>query len=91
MKPSPVDRTFDPLSNGMHNSLLTKCHLEHYSTEATYCQMDSGKYVFVMPFLLTLLLIESKFAVNCHHFILVNMRKRINSYLEKNTVFARNV
>ena len=35
MKPSPVDRTFDLLSNGMHNSFLTKCHLEHYSTEAT--------------------------------------------------------
>ena len=24
MKPSPVDKTFDPLSNGMHNSFLTK-------------------------------------------------------------------
>ena len=35
MKPSPVDRTFDPLSNGMYNSFLPKCHLEHYSTEAT--------------------------------------------------------
>ena len=27
MKPSPVDRTFDPLSNGMHNSFLTKMSL----------------------------------------------------------------
>ena len=35
MKPSPVDRTFDSLFNDIHNSVLTKCHLEHYSTEAT--------------------------------------------------------
>ena len=35
MKPSPVDRTFDPFSNGMHNSIWPKCRLEHYSTEAT--------------------------------------------------------
>ena len=27
MKPSPVDRTFDHLSNGMHNSFLTKMSL----------------------------------------------------------------
>ena len=27
MKPSPVDRTFDLLSNGMHNSFLTKMSL----------------------------------------------------------------
>ena len=37
MKPLPVVGTFDPLSNGMHNSFLTKSHLEHYSTEATIC------------------------------------------------------
>ena len=37
LKPSPVDRTFDPLSNGMHNSFSDQnCHLEHYSTEATW-------------------------------------------------------
>ena len=38
MKASPVDRTFDPLSNGMHNSFLTKMSLKHYSTEATIGQ-----------------------------------------------------
>ena len=27
MKPSPVDRTFDLLSNGMHNLFLTKMSL----------------------------------------------------------------
>ena len=35
IKPSPVDRTFGVLSNGMHYSFWPKFHLEHYSTEAS--------------------------------------------------------
>ena len=47
MKHSPVDRTFDPLSKGMHNSFVTKCHLEHYSTEATIYHARADLFVFL--------------------------------------------
>ena len=43
MKLLPVDRIFDPLSNGMHNSILTKNQLEHYSTEATTGQQEHNE------------------------------------------------
>ena len=36
-KALPVDRTLDSDSNGMHNSILAKCLLELYVTEATNC------------------------------------------------------
>ena len=37
------------------------------------------------------MIIESKIAVNCHHFILLKHVKRINSYLESFTVFSRKI